>query len=576
MKMIFRYLKPYKIRVIITLIVKFLGTIFDLFIPWILEHIIDNVIPSLEGTRNMVPVFGWGSLMILCAILAFFLSVFSNRSASKVANDVTRELRQDLYEHIFELSCKEIDRFTISSMISRLSSDTYHIRNMLGMTLRVGVRAPILLIGGVFMTLMLDSALALIMIATLPFIGALIVFLTRKGFPLYTNVQGAVDSLVLKVREFFTGIRVIKALSQTEKEKISFGIINKELVLREKKASLTMGLTNPTITLLLNVALSVVLMVGAYRVNSGLSETGKIIAFMTYFTIISNAMTMINRIFVNFTKGGASAKRIEDVFKSTSEIKIQPEDVVETDNFIEFDGVYFSYDTRSSVKTLTDINFSLKRGETLGIIGETGSGKSTVIQLLLKLYAPDNGVIRLNGRNIASMSEAEIRRKIGVTFQNDFFMADTISENISLGRDIDQEEIEIAATFACAKEFISGKENAFQHKLEPRAANLSGGQKQRILVARALADSPEIIILDDASSALDYKTDAALRSAINGNFNNSAKIIVAQRISSIRHADKILVLDHGRVSGYGNHDFLMSNCEHYKEIAKSQNREVEM
>ncbi len=576
MKMIFRYIAPYKIRVTVTLIVKFFATISELFIPWILEHIVDTVIPSVGESRNMFPILGWGALMIFCALSGFFLNVSANRSSSKVANGVTLKLRQDLYEHIFELSCREIDRFTISSMISRLSSDTYHVRNMIGMTMRMGVRAPILLIGGVFMTLILDSYLALIMIATLPFIGFLIYFLTKKGLPLYSNIQDAVDLLVLKVREFFTGIRVIKALSQIEKEKTNFENINKELVRREKKANITMGITNPTINVFLNIALAIVVIVGSYRVNAGVSETGKIIAFMTYFTIISNAMTAINRIFINFTKGGASAKRIEEVFKARSEIVKQPEDVIETDSFIEFDKVSFSYDERSSAKTLSDINFSLKRGETLGIIGETGSGKSTIIQLLLRFYAPSEGAIRIDGRNIASMTDAEIRRRVGVTFQNDFFMADTISENISLGRDLEPEQIETAAEYACAAEFISEKENAFHHKLESRAANLSGGQKQRILVSRALAASPEIIILDDASSALDYKTDAALRSAINGNFDNSAKIIVAQRISSICHADRILVLDHGRVSGYGDHEYLMQNCNHYREIAKSQNREVEM
>lgn len=567
MKAIFKYLSSYTSLIVFSMSVKFIGTITELFIPYILQHIIDVIIPM----KSIEKILFWGILMLVCALLTFVLNVIANRGASKVANSVIYNVRRDLYGHIFNMSCSEVDHFTVPSLISRISSDTYNVRNMIGMLLRVGIRAPILIIGGIIMTLVLDAVLASILIATVPFIALIIVFLSRYGIPLYSSVQNAVDTLVLKVREFFSGIRVVKALSQVETEKDNFEKINTDLSRRETKATVTLGITNPVITLILNIALAIIIMIGAYRVNEGLSEAGKIIAFMSYFTIITNAVTMINRIFTNYTKGSASAVRIREILSSTSDIKVIPHDHVDTDDYITFSNVSFTYSGLSEgAKTLDGINFSLKRGETLGIIGAIGSGKTTVIQLLLRFYDISEGEIRIDGDDIRSIPLKDLRSKIGIVFQNDFLMSATIAENISLCRHLNNENIMKAAKIAHAEEFISQKENGFEYRLESKAANLSGGQKQRILLSRAFAANPELLILDDSSSALDYKTDAMLRKEINSNFKNTTKIVIAQRISSIRHADKILVLENGKMAGYGDHDTLLKSSALYYEIAKTQ------
>jgi len=567
MKKILKYVSEYTALVAVSMIIKFTGTITELLIPYILQHIIDVIIPQ----KNFEKILFWGVLMLMCALLTFVLNVVANRGASKVANSVIYNVRRDLYDHIFYMSCSEVDRFTVPSLISRISSDTYNVRNMIGMLLRIGIRAPILIIGGVIMTLVLDPVLSSVLIATIPFIAVLIFFLSRHGIPLYSFVQTGVDSLVLKVREFFSGIRVVKALSQTETEKKRFEEINADLSKRETKATVTLGIINPVITLILNIALAIIILIGAYRVNEGLSEAGKIIAFMSYFTIITTAMTTVNRIFMNYTKGSASANRISETLESVSDLRVLERDHIETDDHISFSNVSFTYSGLSSdAKTLDSINFSLKRGETLGIIGAIGSGKTTVIQLLLRFYDVSDGMIRINGDDIRTIPLNELRKRIGIVFQNDFLMSATISENIDLGRGLSEEDISLATVIAHADEFISQKENGLKYKLESRAANLSGGQKQRILISRAFAGDPDILILDDSSSALDYKTDALLRGEMNRRLTGATKIIIAQRISSIRHADKILVLDNGKVGGYGDHSSLLRDSELYREIAKTQ------
>lgn len=557
------YLKPYCFRMFVGFVIKFIGTIMDLFIPWILSHMIDEVAP----TRNIVSILLWGLLMITCSVAAWQGNVIANRMASSVSANVTRKLRHDLFEKIAYLSCRNVDRFTVPSIISRLTSDTYNVHQMLGMIQRLGIRAPILLIGGVSLTIFLDFGMSMTLVAVLPFVTVAVFTITKKGIPLFTNLQKAVDVLVRTVRENITGIRVIKALSKTDYEKQRFNGINETVVAREKEAGINMAKTNPLMNLFLNLGLVAVILVGAYEVNKGISEPGKIIAFLSYFTIILNAMLMITRIFVTLSKGTASFKRIAEVLDTPEDVITEP-DVIPTDDHIIFDHVSFSYNKKQN--NINDVSFSLKKGETLGIIGATGSGKSTIVKLLMRFYDADSGCIRINGRNINSIPSEELHTKFGVVFQNDALFADTICENIDFGRGIDRENIQRATVFAQADEFIKAVDGGLDYKLTIKGANLSGGQKQRVLLSRAFAGSPEILILDDASSALDYKTDAKLRRALSENFKDTTKIIVAQRISSIKHADKILVLDEGNVIGFGTHDELIQNCGVYAEISKTQ------
>lgn len=564
MKKVFFYLKPYLPRMSVGLLIKFTGTIMDLALPWILSYMIDDIVPLKDVPLILI----WGVIMVICSIVAVVTNIVANRMASWVAQHTTQALRHDLFHKITYLSCKQIDEFTIPSLESRLTTDTYNIHQMIGMMQRLGVRAPILLLGGVLVTLTLDPILCLVLVSTMPFIGFLIYYISKKGIPLYVYLQRGVDAMVRTVRENIAGIRVIKALSKTDYEKDRFAGVNAEVVRRETKAATTMALTNPLMNLFLNLGLTAVIFVGAILVNNGMTQPGKIIAFLTYFTIILNAMLSINRMFVMYSKGTASAKRISEVLNTPEDLTLIQANPVSLPYHIVFEHVSFSYQKKED--NVTDISFRLKRGETLGIIGATGCGKSTLISLLMRLYDADSGEIFIDNRKIESIPPEELHTKFGVVFQNDILFADTIAENISFGRSLPLEQIQKAAECAQAAEFINALPDGYDHMLTAKGTNLSGGQKQRLLIARALAGNPEILILDDSSSALDYRTDAQLRRALAREYQGTTTIIIAQRISSILHADHILVLEEGKELGYGTHEELMQICALYREISQSQ------
>ncbi len=563
MKTIFRYLKPFIPRMGLGLTIKFIGSVTELFLPWVLSYMIDTVAP----TKDIPRVLLWGGAMVAAAVLAWVTNILANRMAAWVAQHTTQAIRHDLFAKISELSCAQIDRFSIPSLEARLTTDTYQIHQMLGMMQRIGVRAPILLIGGVLVTLTLDPMLTLVLVCTLPFISLLVYSVSKKGVPMYRALQRSIDAMVRTVREAVSGIRVIKALSKVDYEKERFNQVNAGVVERETKAGTTMALTNPLMNLLLNLGLTAVIIVGAFRVNAGLSQPGKI-AFLSYFTIILNAMMAMTRIFVSFSRSSASGDRIAEVLATPADLPVRPLPREDGAYHVEFRDVSFSYAKKEP--NVEHISFALRPGETLGIIGATGCGKSTLIHLLMRLYDADSGSVTIGGRPIASIPAEELHTMFGVVFQNDALFADTIRENIAFGRGLSDEEIEKAARCAQAMEFISALPDKFEHMLTPKGTNLSGGQKQRVLLARALAGRPEILILDDSSSALDYRTDAALRGALRKEYAGVTTVIIAQRVSSILHADHILVLDEGRELGYGAHEELMDCCEVYREIAVSQ------
>ncbi len=564
MREIFRYLKPHVPRMLVGFVFKFSGTLVELFIPMILSYIIDDVVP----TGNITLVYWWGGAMLLCAVMALINNIVANRMASAVARETTRSVRHDLFAKISYLSSRQIDDFSIPSLESRLTTDTYNVNQVIGMMQRLGVRAPILLVGGVFVTMAMEPVLTLVMIAIMPFIGVVVWLVTRKGVPMYTYLQKGIDIMVRTVRENISGIRVIKALSRTEQEKEHFARVNQEVVNRETKASITMGITNPMMNLFLNTGLTLVVVVGAFRVNSGVTKVGAIIAFLSYFTIILNAMLSITRLFVMYSRGSASASRICEVLYTREDLKVVEAPTVSEEAHVVFDDVCFSYQKKGN--DISHISFTLKKGETLGIIGGTGSGKSTIAALLMRLYERDSGSIRISGRPVESIPPEELHTKFGVVFQNDVLFADTIAANIDFGRNLPEERIIQAARCAQAMEFIDALPDGFQHMLTPRGTNLSGGQKQRVLLARALAGHSEILILDDSSSALDYRTDASLRQALREEYSDVTTIVIAQRVSSILHADHILVLEDGKALGYGTHEELLETCPLYREISESQ------
>ena len=570
MKLVLRYLRPFYARMCLGLLIKAGGSVMELILPYILAHIIDNVVPQ----KTLKLIFFWGALMIACSVAAVIANITANRMAARVARDTSEQVRHDLFARVMHLSSRQIDRLTVPSLESRLTSDTYNLHHMIGMMQRLGVRAPILLIGGIAVAATMEPVLTLVLVATLPFITVAVWGISRKGIPLYTTLQQTVDRMVRVVRENAQGVRVIKALSKTDYERRHFDEVNRAVVAAEKKAGITMAASNPLMHFFLNTGLTLVIVVGAFRVNDGLTQPGAIVAFMSFFTLISNAMLSVTRMFVMFSKGTASANRIAEVIEMPADLDVESEDDRPRkkdgdDGFITFEDVCFSYNKTKN--NLTDISFRVPRGGTLGIIGATGSGKSTIIQLLMRFYDIDSGSIRIGGRDVRTIPHDELHRKFGVALQNDFLYSESIEENIAFGRDLSRAEVEFAAKLAQAAPFIEDFDDGYLHMLTAKGTNISGGQKQRTLIARALAAKPEILILDDSSSALDYKTDANLRRAIADNLSGeTTTIVVAQRISSVMSADVILVIDEGRIIGMGDHDALMQSCDVYREISESQ------
>lgn len=564
MQLILRYLKPYWGRVAYGMSIKLLGTVMDLLIPYILAYIIDTVTPLGEVNRVLI----WGLIMVLCSGMALLFNVLANRSAASVSRDCTRTLRHDLFDHIVHMHSRDIDKLTIPSLISRMTTDTFYIYRTLGMTQRMGVRAPIMLIGGICITLTLDPVLSLILIAILPFMAGIVVFISRKGVPLYEKLQKRVDDLVRVVRENASGIRIIKALSKSEDEKKRFHEISRGVAQQETHASAIMAINNPTMQFLLNAGLVLVVLFGARRVNSGLTQAGKIVAFLSYFTIILQAMLSITRFLTMFSKALASANRIEEVMQTPIESEMtMAGEIVPDAPHIEFKNVTFSYNgVQPSVE---NISFTLGRGETLGILGPTGAGKSTLIRLLLRFYDADSGNIYVNGRDVRALPLGELRGSVGAVFQNDALFRGTIEENIRLGREISLDEVTDALNRAQAASFVNDK-GGVESEVQSHGSNFSGGQQQRLLLSRALAGTPDILLLDDATSALDFKTEAAFRKALHEKSENITTIIIAQRISAVMHCDKILVMEDGECVGLGTHDELMKDCDLYREVASLQ------
>ena len=565
MKWVFTYLKPLRTRIAIGTTIKVIGTIAELMIPFLLSYILEHVIQR----NSAKTIIFFGALMAACAVIASLGNIIANRMAAKTTMIFSTHMRKNLFSKTLHLSARSTDRFTIPSLESRITSDTYNVQNFIGMMQRMGIRAPILLLGGTAITMLMDRRLALVMIATLPLIFIVVYSISRMGVPLYSKVQQSVDGMVRVVREDAQGIRVIKALSKIDYENARYDKANMTLRKNESRAGIIMGVVNPIMTLLMNMGIVGVVAVSAYYVSKGLSSATTVIAFMQYFTLISMAMMSLSRMFVMYTKCAASAKRISLVMEEQSELSLCEDDGLgDPSAHVAFDSVSFSYLGKKD--NLKNISFSIKRGETLGIIGATGSGKSTILRLLQRFYDANSGTVRINGKDVRSYTSEELTAMFGVVFQNDFLYADTIEENIRFGRDISTEEIVAAAKVAQAHDFITSFSEGYDHPVSTGGTNLSGGQRQRVLISRAIAGRPEILILDDSSSALDYKTDANLRLALSTALPDSTIITVAQRVSSVKNCDLILVIEEGEIIGAGKHEDLMRTCTEYKEISDSQ------
>lgn len=579
MKLIFRYLKKYRAALAIAVFIKLIGTLSELLLPYILEHIIDNVVPQ----NDLKLVIFWGVMMFVVAVLCRYFNVKANSTAINNAHHISYEIRQSLFEKTINLTGSQFDSFTLPSLISRMTSDSYNVQAAVQQFQTLCVRAPIMLVGGIVVASFMDFGLAKIMICIMPVLVLVILFVSSRGIPLYSKVQDKLDAVVRIMRENITGIRVVKALSKEDYEIRRFETANKNMTTADIKAVTVMAIPSPLMQMCLNAGLTLVVLIGASRVNEGLMKPGVILAFLTYFNMIAMGVMGLNRIFMTLSKASASADRIDAVLQTEDDVftvEEQGEVPVVSDEVVFFDHVSFAYGEGSGnaedfageerENSLDDISFTVKKGESLGIIGPTGCGKTTIVNLMMRFYDADSGEIRIDGRKIRTYGKQELRTKFGAVFQNDMIFQDTLRENIDFGRKLKEEDIDQAVDDAMASEFVESLAEGLDYEAAIKGANLSGGQKQRILVARALAGKPEILVLDDSSSALDYRTDAAMRKAIGQNYPDSTLIMIAQRVSSVMNMTNILVLDNGKCIGFGNHETLMTECEPYREICEIQ------
>lgn len=583
MHLIARAMGRYRRAVALCVFVKLFATLSELMLPYILEHIIDDVAP-----RGDLPlaVF-WGALMFAAALVCRQLNVAANQRGVRNAHNVSYDIRQALFQKTATLSGAQFDAFGLPSLISRMTSDSYNVQSAAQQLQTLCVRAPMLLIGGVGVTLVMDAPLALVLVAMLPVLLAVVLAVSARGLPMYRRVQQKLDGVVRIMRENITGIRVVKALSKTEYEKRRFQQANDEMTASDIAAGTVMAIPSPFMQLCLNGGLTLVVLLGAVRVNAGTLEPGVILAFLTYFNMIAMGVMGLSRIFMTMSRAMASADRIDQVLQTRPDQRVLPPSEAKTpagDGFIRFENVSFSYGEgdgstagfagEEREKALTGISFSLERGESLGIIGPTGCGKSTIVSLLMRFYDVPEGGVFVDGRDVRVYEPDELRRKFGVCFQNDMVFQDSLRANVDFGRGLGEEALRAAVEDAQAAEYIDALDAGLDYRADIKGANLSGGQKQRLLVARALAGKPEILILDDSSSALDYKTDAAMRRAISRHCSGSALIMVAQRVSSVMGMTRILVMDNGRCLGYGTHEQLLETCPAYRETYRIQMGEM--
>ena len=577
MKLIFRSLGRYKKLVTLAIFLKFLGSCFELLLPYIFEHIIDDVVPS----EDLLQVVLWGLTMFLAAILCRTFNVMANRRAVDNAHRISYGVRQALFEKTVNLSGAQFDAVGLPSLISRMTSDSYNVQTAVQQLQSLCVRAPIMLLGGVTVAMLMDFRLSLVLLVMLPILIAVVLLVSARGIPLYARVQQKLDDVVRIMRESITGIRVVKALSKEDYEKRRFAGANRDMTKTDIRAATVMAFPGPFMQLCLNAGLTLVVFLGAGRVNAGSTKPGVILAFLTYFNMITMGVLGVNRIFVSLSKASASADRIDAVLRLDTDrepAKLPAEEGEEA--FIRFEHVDFNYGEDSTEqegfagekreKALSDICFTLRKGESLGVIGPTGCGKSTLVNLLMGFYEPTAGRILLEGRDLRSWDKGELRRRFGAAFQNDMVFRDTLRGNVDFGRGLSEERIRAAVEDAMAAEFIDRLPDGLDYAAAIKGANLSGGQKQRLLVARALAADPEILVLDDSSSALDYQTDASMRRAIRDHHPDVTMILIAQRVSSVMHMTKILVLDDGKCIGYGSHEELLKTCPAYRETYEVQ------
>lgn len=569
MRSLLKYLKDYKKESILAPVFKMLEASFELFVPLVMAAIIDTGIANHDKGY----IFRMGGVLVALGLIGLACSVTAQFFSAKAAVGFATKLRHALFSHIQGLSYAELDTLGTNTLITRMTSDVNQLQSGVNLTLRLLLRSPFIVFGAMIMAFTVDVKAALIFVVAIPLLSIVVFGIMIVSLPLYKKVQAALDKVLGRTRENLEGARVIRAFCKEGQEIESFSEDNGALLNIQVFVGKISAAMNPLTYIIVNIALVVLLWTGAIRVDGGIITQGAVVALVNYMSQILVELIKMANLIIQITKALACAKRIESILAVENSQQIEDltqQAKAETDDVIRFDHVGLTYQGGGE-ESLTDIDFAVKKGQTIGIIGGTGSGKTSVVNLIPRLYDATRGTVYVDGQDVKTYDPKQLRSKVGIVPQKAVLFAGTIRENLMWGNEnATEEQLERALEISQAKEFVDTKEGRLDFKIAQGGKNLSGGQRQRMTIARAVVRDPEILILDDSASALDFATDAKLRHAIREMGNDMVVIIVSQRSSSIQYADQIIVLDDGKVVGIGTHDSLLAENEVYQEIYYSQ------
>ena len=565
MKDLIKYLRHYIKESILAPLFKMLEASFELFVPLVMAAIIDTGIKNSDKPY----IFKMGMVLVGLAIVGFISALTAQYFAAKAAVGFGKELRGDLYRHINTLSYSEIDKIGTSTLITRLTADVNQMQTAVNLFLRLFLRAPFIVIGAVVMAFTVDPKTAIIFAVSIPLLAVVVFGIMFYSVPIYKKVQNRLDSVMRMTRENLSGVRVIRAFNHEQREIEDFDKCSEELKDMQLYGGKISAYLNPITYVIVNLSIVLIIYVGGLRVDTGRLTQGEVISLINYMSQVLVELIKLSNLIINLTKSVACGNRINDVFKIKPSINDGSGIKTENDTAVEFDHVSATY-AGSNEKSLDSLTLNVPRGSTVGIIGATGSGKTTLINLIPRFYDVSGGSLKVNGTDVRNYNVDELRKLVGVVPQKAALVSGTVRDNMKWGKpDATDEEINAALKTAQALDFVDEKDG-LDSKILQGGKNLSGGQIQRLTIARALVRKPEILILDDSSSALDFATDAALRRAIKSDTDNMTVFIVSQRFSTIKNADMIIVLDDGRVCGIGKHNELFESCEEYRDICESQ------
>lgn len=565
MKDLIKYLRHYIKESILAPLFKMLEASFELFVPLVMAAIIDTGIKNSDKPY----IFKMGMVLVGLAIVGFISALTAQYFAAKAAVGFGKELRGDLYRHINTLSYSEIDKIGTSTLITRLTADVNQMQTAVNLFLRLFLRSPFIVIGAVVMAFTVDPKTAIIFAVSIPLLAVVVFGIMFYSVPIYKKVQNRLDSVMRMTRENLSGVRVIRAFNHEQREIEDFDKCSEELKDMQLYGGKISAYLNPITYVIVNLSIVLIIYVGGLRVDTGRLTQGEVISLINYMSQVLVELIKLSNLIINLTKSVACGNRINDIFKIKPSINDGSGIKTENDTAVEFDHVSATY-AGSKEKSLDSLTLSIPRGSTIGIIGATGSGKTTLINLIPRFYDVSGGSLKVNGTDVRNYNVDELRKLVGVVPQKAALVSGTVRDNMKWGKpDATDEEINAALKTAQALDFVDEKDG-LDSKILQGGKNLSGGQIQRLTIARALVRKPEILILDDSSSALDFATDAALRRAIKSDTDNMTVFIVSQRFSTIKNADMIIVLDDDRVCGIGKHDELFESCEEYRDICESQ------